>query len=155
MSVYEQLYDIVDENLKNAGGSFHYLKTTFLSDVGSNPQVIDVTKYLSLPNEQFFQAVFVAAFKRLPEEKEESAWREKYSMPEAEFRREFLQSAGDASAVAINHIRIENNPYFVQKRGLKYRLLGKLYGLTDKSFLRELGKKLPQPLQKVIRKVFL
>ena len=61
----------------------------------------------------------------------------------------------NSSVVAINKIEFVNNPYFEQKKGLKYKVMGLLYGLTDKSFLREFGKKLPQPIQKVIRKVFL
>ena len=56
---------------------------------------------------------------------------------------------------AINHMEIVDNPYFKQRRGIKYHVMGILYGLTDKSFLREFGKKLPGPLQKIIRKVFL
>ena len=34
-------------------------------------------------------------------------------------------------------------------------MLGLLYGMTDKSNLREFGKKLPDPVQQIIRKVFL
>ena len=71
MPIYEQLYDVVSGNLREAGETFSYYKTTFLSDVGNAPQVIDVSQYLELSNEQFYQALFVAAFKRLPEEKEE------------------------------------------------------------------------------------
>ena len=66
-----------------------------------------------------------------------------------------LVFVANASVVAINHIRLVNNPYFAQRRGIRYRMMGMLYGLTDKSSLRELGKKLPQPIQRVIRKVFL
>ena len=155
MPIYEQLYDVVSGNLREAGETFSYYKTTFLSDVGNAPQVIDVSQYLELSNEQFYQALFVAAFKRLPEEKEESRWRKRYHMPAAEFQKKVLVFVANASVVAINHIRLVNNPYFVQRRGIRYRMMGMLYGLTDKSSLRELGKKLPQPIQRVIRKVFL
>ena len=155
MPIYEQLYDVVSGNLREAGETFSYYKTTFLSDVGNAPQVIDVSQYLELSNEQFYQALFVAAFKRLPEEMEERRWRKRYHMTAAEFQKKVLVFVANESVVAINHIRLVNNPYFAQRRGIRYRMMGMLYGLTDKSSLRELGKKLPQPIQRVIRKVFL
>ena len=52
MPIYEQLYDVVSGNLREAGETFSYYKTTFLSDVGNAPQVIDVSQYLELSNEQ-------------------------------------------------------------------------------------------------------
>lgn len=155
MQVYEGIYDIVAGNLAAAGRTFEYQKSTFLCDVESHPQVIDVSKYLCLPNKQFFQAVYVGAYKRLPEEKEVAAWEAKYDLPPDTFQRAVLKSVANSSVVAINHIRFVNNPYFEQRRGIRYKLLGILYGLTDKSSLREFGKKLPQPIQKIIRKVFL
>lgn len=155
MQVYEQLYDVVAENLQAADKTFEYEKTTFLCDVKGHPQDIDVSRYLDLPNESFYQAVFVAVYKRLPEAKERTAWEQKYAMEREDFQREVLHSIANSSVVAINHIQLRNNPYFTQPRGMKYKLWGLLYGLTDKSFLREMGKKLPQPIQRIIRKVFL
>jgi len=155
MQIYGQLYDIVAENFQGAGRKFEYEKSTFLCDVGSHPQNIDVSGYLGLPNPMFFQAVFVTAFRRLPEEKEINRWKVHFSKDQAAFQREFLQYIAHSSVAAINHISLTNNPYFKQKPGIRYRLLGALYGLTDKSSLREFGKKLPQPIQRIIRKVFL
>lgn len=155
MQVYDRLYDVVAENYQNAGQQFEYQKNTYLCDVNKHPRVIDVSEYLFLENEAFFQAIFVSVFKRLPEEKERAGWDEKYGLPKEDFQREVLHSIACSSVVAINRIELINNPYFRQKRGLWYKLLGKLYGLTDKSALREWGKKLPMPIQRVIRKVFL
>ncbi len=155
MRVYEGIFDIVAENMTAADQAFGYYKSTFLCDVKGHPQEIDVSKYLHLPNEQFFQAVYVAAYKRLPEEKEEGPWAAKYSMPAEEFQAAALRSIAHSSVAAIHHMRLVNNPYFEQKKGVRYKALGILYGLTDKSSLREFGKKLPRPVQRVIRKVFL
>ncbi len=155
MQVYDKLYDIVADNYKKAGQEFEYEKSTYLCDVEKHPRVIDVSKYLFLENQAFYQAIFVSVFKRLPENKETVVWENKYTLPKEQFQKEVLQSIAGSSVVAINRMELINNPYFEQKQGLRYRLLGKLYGLTDKSALRELGKKLPMPIQKVIRKVFL
>lgn len=155
MRIYNGIYDIVAENLQAAEKAFEYGRDTFLCDINSHPQVVDVSKYLYLPNPQFFQAVFVGVYRRLPEEKEMAAWKEKYGWPLDKFQAALLKTIEKSSVAAINHIQFVNNPYFEQQRGIRYRVLGIFYGLTDKSSLREFGKKLPQPIQKVIRKVFL
>lgn len=154
-SVYGQIYDAVAGNLRWAGKTFDYEKSTFLCDVESHPQDVSVSKYLQLSNPEFVQAMYVAALKRLPNERTVAFWAGKYDMPKEAFQREVLQCIARSSVVAINHIHLVDNPYFEQKRGLKYKTLGMLYGLTDKSSLRELGKKMPAPIQRLIRKVFL
>lgn len=153
--VYAGIYDVVSGNMEAAGKQFGYGKSTFLCDVMSHPQDIAVSKYLELSNEEFMEAMYVAALKRLPDERTQKFWKEKYVLPKETFQREVLKCLAGSSVVAINHIRLKDNPYFVQKRGLRYKALGVLYGLTDKSNLREFGKKLPDPVQQIIRKVFL
>ena len=155
MNIYELLYDEVLENLESAGHSFTYKKNTFLCDVESHPQVFDVSKCEHLCNEDFFQAVFVGVFKRLPEPKETAPWQDKFALPQDEFRADAIRNIANSGVVAINGIRFMDNPYYRQRIGLKYRVMSMLYGLTDKASLREFGKKLPQPIQKVTRKVFL
>ena len=155
MNIYANLYDVVAENLEQANIEFGYKKSTFLCDTSSSPRLVDVSKYLEFDNRTFFQAVFVAGFKRLPEEKEVQRWYEHMKLPREVFQKEFLTHVANSSVVAINHIELINNPYFSHKRGLKYKVMGTLYGLTDKSALREFGKKLPAPIQRIIRKVFL
>lgn len=155
IEVYAALYNEVSNNFTSAGKCYGYKISTFLCDVTSHPQKIDVSRYLELSNEDFMEAIYVAALKRLPDEKTRAFWAERDSLPISQFREKVLKCIADSSAVAINGIYLENNPYFIQKRGLKYKALGQLYGLTDKSCLREFGKKLPAPIQKIIRILFL
>jgi len=153
--IYGKIYDFVAENLEAAGQVPEYRKSTFLCDVGSDPDEVDVRKYLELPNDSFMEAVYVGALKRLPDERTTAFWKQREAEARETFQREVLQSIAGSSVVAINHISLTNNPYFEQKKGLRYHMLGLLYGLTDKSSLREFGKKLPEPVQKIIRRVFL
>lgn len=155
MSVYAKIYDVVAENLRLAEKNFEYEKSTFLCDVETHPQDVCVSKYLHLSNPEFMEAIYVAALKRLPDERTVAFWAEKYDLPGEMFQEEVLRCIARSSVVAINHVHLVDNPYFEQKRGLKYKVLGMLYGLTDKSSLREFGKKMPAPVQKLIRKVFL
>ncbi len=153
--IYGRLYDVVQGNMEAAGVKFPYERETFLCEVEAHPQEIDVSRYLELPNPVFMQAVHAAALKRLPEERTVAFWEGRYGEPQKQFQEEVLRSVAGSSVVAINQIRLVHNPYFEQKRGIRYHCMGALYGLTDKAFLRELGKRLPMPLQKLIRKVFI
>lgn len=67
MQVYEGIYDIVADNLEKEGRRFAYRKSTFLSDVANHPQIVDVSRYELLKNSRYFQAVYVAVYRRLPE----------------------------------------------------------------------------------------
>lgn len=153
--IYAVLYDAVAENLSLAGKKFEYGKSTFLCDVRSHPQDVRVGRYMELPNPEFMEAVYTAAMKRLPDERTRHFWEKRYDLPQEDFQRQVLQRIARSNVAAINHIRLIDNPYFQQKITLRTRLLGQLYSLTDKSNLREFGKKLPMPIQKIIRKVFL
>lgn len=153
--VYKQIYDIVAENMDAAGLNFEYGSSTFLCDAESHPQDIHIPKYLELQNLEFMEAIYVAAFKRLPDERTRHFWEERELLPKEKFQHQVLKRIAGSSVVAINHICLKDNPYFVQKRTLRTRCLGLLYGLTDKSSLRQFGKSLPMPIQRIIRKVFL
>lgn len=155
MSVYQAVYDIVAENLEATGYKPEYKKSTFLCDVEMHPQRIDISRFLELDNCDFQEAVYVTVLKRLPDAKTAAFWREREDRPKEEFQRAVLEDIAHSSVVAINQIRFVNNPYFDQKTGLRYHILGCLYGLTDKSSLRVFGKRLPKPIQKIIRRVFL
>ncbi|OQA26261.1 MAG: hypothetical protein BWY61_00727 [Firmicutes bacterium ADurb.Bin354] len=153
--IYEVIYDTISENMIDAGSQYPYNKETFLNDIGTGTQEVDVSRFLDLPNDKFYQAIFVATMRRLPNTKAELSFEQRYSEPKEEFQTEVLRFLDRSSFVAVNNIRFINNPYFEQKRGLRYKLIGLSYGLKDKSELRQFGKKLPQPVQKVIRRIFL
>ncbi|MBR6381149.1 MAG: hypothetical protein IKS07_05685 [Lachnospiraceae bacterium] len=155
IEVYGKLFDASAASMERSGSEFHYLRSTLTANVGTHPRKPDLSRMRDLDNEAFFQALFSGTYKRLPEEREEAPWRKRYGEDREVFREAVLRSFAGSSVAAIYHMEWENNPYFVQRKGLKYLLFGKLYALTDKSSLRTFGKKLPGPLQKIIRKVFL
>lgn len=155
IAIYRAIYQTVADNMTNAGLRFGYKECTFLNDVNANPCIVDVSKYTQLKNEDFLQAVFVSTYKRLPEEKELAEWSGMYETGSTEFQTAVLKKFIPSSVAAINHIHFINNPYFSHHEGIRYHVMGILYGLTDKSSLRELGKKMPQPVQKLIRRIFL
>lgn len=155
MAVYEKIYDVVADNYHKANMKLEYEKTTFLCGIKEHPQVIDISGFTGLDNAAFYQAVFSAVYKRLPEKKEYEKWCGSFDMKKPEFQRKLLKEIANSNVAAINHIRFKNNPYFHQRKGVKSRMIAVLYGLTDKPSLRKLGKRMPQPIQKMIRKALL
>ena len=155
MPVYEKIYDLVEGNLHRVGVSFDYKRNTFLCDVGMHPKKINVSVFLHLSNPDFIEASYVATLHHLPDEKTAKLWEKYYSEPTGEFRIRVLRSLEKSSVVARQQVELFSNAYFQQKKGICYHLLGNLYLLTDKSNLRELGKKLPMPIQKIIRRIFI
>ena len=153
--IYSRLFDVVNQNMTGAGETFSYEKSTLLTNFGQAPRIVDVDRYEALDNKEYYQAAFVGAYKRLPEEKEEQPWKDRTKKDREEFRRLLLTEISGSSVFAIQHMKLKDNPYCASPHGIKYRVLGILYGLTDKSSLRTFGKKLPAPLQNIIRKVFL
>ena len=153
--VYRELYRTVSGHMRNAGESFPYYEETFMNEIAMPSGRVDVSKYLGLDNKTFMQAVFQATYKRLPEKKEEAKWSKYLELPRPQFQNRFLRAMVNSSVTAIYHIQFINNPYFKQRRGPVYTLMGFMYGMTDKSSLRVLGKKMPLPVQKLIRRIFI
>ena len=153
--IYGKLYDGVAEKLAAAGRSFGYCRAALTCNTGMHPRIIDVSRYEGLSNRDYFQAAFVGAFKRLPEEQEEHPWQQHYDEPEQEFRTRVWTVLTRSTVFAIQHMELTENPYVTFHKGLRYRLLGLMHGLTTRSNLRTFGKRLPAPIQKLIRKLFL
>lgn len=153
--VYGTIYDIVSENYKKAGRRMLYEKQAYLCNVRSHPQIVDVARYYRLSNLQYCQAVFMAVYRRLPGQSEYEKWGVFSGMETSAFRKRLLKKLSVCSVAAQNRIWLMHNPYFQQRTGIRYRLGGLLYVLTDKPSLRQLGKKLPEWVQQRIRKVLL
>jgi len=54
--IYEVIYDTISENMIGAGSQYPYNKETFLNDIGTGTQEVDVSRFLDLPNDKFYQA---------------------------------------------------------------------------------------------------
>ena len=153
--IYGILYDRVAANMAAAGENFGYRRPSMTCNAGMHPRIVDVSRYENLDNADYFQAAFVGVFKRLPEEAEETPWREHYGEERSAFRTRVWKVLTGSTVYAIRHMELSENPYYMPKMGLRYHLLGKVHGLTARADFRTFGKKLPAPIQKLIRKVFL
>lgn len=154
MTKYEKIYDYVNGKLINSGKNFRYCKETFLLDVGNEPRTLSVSKYLELENEKFAQAIYVAIYNQLPDNKFWRKWTIKFHLPRDQFQRAFLWDISKSAIVSINHFEIIDNPYFRQRRGIYNKMIGMIYGLTNNNCLRTFAKKLPPSIQCIIRKNF-
>lgn len=150
--IYESIYKVVDGNLKKATVENEYKLSTLMADVGQKPQDIDLQKILHLQGDAFIEAAYMVIMKRLPDHKEMNYWM--LEQDQELLKRNVIQAISNSGTVMINHIRLHNHPYIIKVSRLKRKLFELLYGLTDKSYLREFGKKMPMFMQKIIRKLF-
>ena len=150
--VYESIFKVVDDNLKQAGVSNDYKVSTFLADIGQNPHDIDLQRILLLDKEEFVEASYMVFMKRLPDPKELDFW--KMEQHEETLKKRVMETISNSPTVMINYIHMLNCPYEIRESKLKQKLFGLLYGLTDKSYLREFGKKMPLFVQILIRRLF-
>ncbi len=66
MNIYEKIYDVVNENLKNNQKSFPFEKEDYLKIVRDNPFGLDMKQFTSLHQEKKFNAFFYRFLNRLP-----------------------------------------------------------------------------------------
>ena len=150
--IYESIFSVVDDNLQQAGVSNDYKTSTFLADIGQHPHDIDLQRILCLDKDAFVEAAYVVFMKRLPDTKELAFWNMEQN--EEALKKNVIQMISNSPTVMINHIQMQNCPYEIKESKMKQKIFGLLYGLTDKSYLREFGKKMPPFVQKIIRRVF-
>ncbi|MCR4896865.1 MAG: hypothetical protein K5891_08850 [Lachnospiraceae bacterium] len=154
-AIYGILYDTVAANMEAAGAPFGYRRPSMTCNAGMHPRIVDVSRYEELDNADYFQAAFVGVFKRLPEVAEEAPWQQHYGEDRTAFRTRVWKVLTGSTVFAIRHMELTENPYCTPRMGLRYHLLGRVHGLTARADFRTFGKKLPAPIQKLIRKVFL
>lgn len=154
-AIYEKLYSIVEREIIKQGQIPEYFRETFLHDIGTPVQNVDVSRFLELPNTRFYQAIYVNTMKHLPDQADIQRWKNKEDMSVSEFQKAVLNEMCNSRGIAINHIKFENNPYFKQIRGFRYYLWGIMYRITNKPSLRAFCRKLPDPIQNIIKRIFL
>lgn len=155
LHVYEKIYNFVSEKERKAGRKIEMEKEAFLCNVGTHPQIVDVSDYKKMPNDRFYQAVFHAVYHRLPTRKEYEVWSVFFDMKPCAFQKKLLKKFMRSRVAAMNRIRFIHAPYGYRHKGLRWQVYGRLYGLTNKPSLRQLGKRLPGWMQEAVRKVFL
>lgn len=145
-SIYGSLFQLASEELERCGMSMPCSQKSFEAVTGAAPQTVDLLPLLRLEGKEFADALWFAFFQKLPPKKEQKRFAECS-------KEEILKMASGEGAFAIRGIKPINSPFKI-KIGFRGQILKVISGVKSSVFLRKLAKKMPDGLQKKIRKLF-
>ncbi|MBP3297991.1 MAG: DUF4214 domain-containing protein [Lachnospiraceae bacterium] len=95
--LYSNLYDIVNRNIQEAGGSFLTTKPVFLEMMCKNDsEEVDIDHLYHLEGdytrEEYLNIVYIAVLDRIASSADIEIYRKQFSMPEAEYRKNVLKN---------------------------------------------------------------
>ena len=163
-TTYEALYDIVEQRLQDTGRSMPCSRQAFLFAADMKPGECDGMQMTTMENEEFFQAVYLGLFNRLPDQSAKLVWKAEMATTTDKFRETLFDTLlCSPEAVTKGSCLVNNQLVPVKQReltALNGFILGKSGGQGAasakegwKDRLYKLYIKVPLPLRKLIRKI--
>lgn len=124
MDLYKKIYNLADENMKKNGKRLSCSYLTFASRIGVAPDVVDISEFDGLTNEEIFFAAYLRCLDRMPEE---GAWSlynrltEVCKHTESSFQLELLSVISESEEFKGNYKKI-TGLYDTQSEEKKYQL---------------------------------
>lgn len=152
--LYGDLYDITQQNMKNAGNEIPFTKEAFLYSAKRDLQTVDMFDMLEFDKETFLQALYIGFLFRTPEEKARKDWENAKFVTVEDYQKHVFQSLSSSPEALKNNVVVTNNKYAepIMKMGLlqqaatvpKNKYVDKAYAYY---------KRLPTPIKKVLKKL--
>lgn len=146
-TVYSDLYNIVKENMENAGKKMEFKEQTFLSTIGEESQVANILRWEHCDLDSFLENAFFQLLERMPDKVARSRWSEKTHKRDGEKKRKILISILNSQEYMMKNTYYKNNIYGnieSNKVGLKIRIRNRLV---------RIGRTLPLPLKQFVKKI--
>jgi len=71
MNLYKKIYDLADANMEKNGGRIACAYPSFASRIGAAPDIVDISEFDGMANDEIFVAAYLRCLDRLPEK---DAW---------------------------------------------------------------------------------
>lgn len=148
---FEQIYEIMKMELAQKGEKMPCTKNVFLLYQTSRTYEADYLKIKILNNVEFFQAVYLLLFNRVPDEEAQICWMEKMeTLENSEFQKQVLSSVRGSQEYVIKGSKLinyclaeEDTKDNETKLSRKVRILNRLYPIYAR---------LPEQLKDFMRK---
>lgn len=111
MDVYSKLYDITQENMKDAGEELVFTKDAFLFSTKCQAGKADLFQLMDMDNQSFFQAAFVGLFYRIPDEGAMERWNRECFLEKEEFQQKVIRSLTNSDEFRDKRVKLSNNIY--------------------------------------------
>lgn len=137
---FEQIYEVMEMELVQKGEKMPCTKNVFLLYQTSRIYEADYLKIKNLNNFDFFQAVYLLLFNRVPDEDAKIHWREKMeTLENSEFQKQVLNSVRGSQEYVIKGSKLinyclaeEDTKDNEAKLSRKVRILNRLYPIYAK-----------------------
>lgn len=144
-TVYENLYDIVEQRLKEYDGKMLCRKDVYLFSLDNEPGICDGEKLSTLEaNEDFFQGAFLSLLNRLPDEAVTKDWESNIKSKKSKvFQAELMNTLLSSPEAFIKSSALINNT-IMSPRMRPQPVLEQLIRTTD-PVQPEAGESQPEP----------
>ena len=145
MDIYSSLYDIVDENMTNAGQKLQTSKELVMSLAASKPGSVDILKLSrERNNDTFVKKAFIFMLNRQIDGTALRVWKTHYKLPPEEFQRRVIASIKESDEFFKNQVKMYNNIYSENTSfGGSLAGIGRSAGITVPERMMKIYRKMP------------
>lgn len=154
IDIYSAIFDITNQNMKDAGKELGFSKDAFMYVTSNNPAIVDVfklTKYTD--NKTFLELAYLNFLKRRSDEKAISNWQGRFSLPSQEFQRLVVNSLIKSQEFHNTCVKAYNNIYSTNNMFGGNISQVKSIGMNMPEKMLKLYRSQPEFLKKLERKI--
>lgn len=155
IDVYSKIFDITNQNMKDAGKSFNVSKSAYLHLSKDNPQSVDIFELSQEDdNAVFLEKAYISFLKRLSDDTAYKNWSGRFSLPKHEFQRLLTITMINAPEFNSTQVRAYNNIYSQRNMfGGNVAKVQQSNGLNMPEKLLKFYRKQPEFMKKIERKI--
>lgn len=155
LSVYSDIFDVVEKNMQSAGGRFNVSRTAYLCTACNDAQKVDIYDLShEEDNRLFLETAYIALLKRLVDERALTNWEGRLDIPKEEFQRLLTNSIMNSLEFSKVHIKVYNNIYSQRNAfGGKISSAVSSGGMSMPERLMKFYRKQPEFMKKLEKKI--
>ena len=153
MDIYELLYDITTDNMKQAGKEFPFSKNAYMYLKECEPNDVSVENLSRFEdNSDFLQIAYIAFLKRPVDEKAFENWKKSFNKPVEEFQRAVIRTLISSQEFKNVKVRVRDNIYSEHIETAATRMAAPQSPYTVPDKLIRIYRKQPQFIKNAIKK---
>lgn len=155
IDIYSEIYDIVDENINNAGQKLRISKELVLSTALMKPGQVDILKLSrERNNETFAKKAYIFMLNRQIDGAALKALKPQFKLPPEEFQHNLISSIKTSEEFFKNQVKMYNNIYSENTSfGGRLAGIGRPGGIPVSERLMKVYRKMPPFMKKAAKKI--
>ena len=155
MNIYADIYNIVNENMQNAGEAFRTPEICFEKITSSDPVTADISELAEISdNSDFLLTAYRILLQRNIDDNARKSWEERMNLPSPEFQKLVVRSILRSAEFANTRIKVKNNIYSEKNAfGGNIEGIRKASSVTMPEKLMNMYRKMPAPVKRAAKKI--